>query len=103
MVSVFCDDEFLEHLTGARHPERPDRILAIRQAIALMPEPHRVTWEKPTATNLRSPDEWPRCDRDVPDGAPPLDALKTHRHKKQTPLERPLPLELLEEPKIAAV
>ena len=58
MVSVFCDDEFLEHLTGARHPERPDRILAIRQAIALMPEPHRITWEKPTATNLRSPLPW---------------------------------------------
>ena len=58
MVSVFCDDEFLEHLTGARHPERPDRILAIRQAIALMPEPHRVTWEQPTATHLRSPLPW---------------------------------------------
>ena len=58
MVSVFCDDEFLEHLTGARHPERPDRILAIRQAIALMPEPRQVTWEKPTATHLRSPLPW---------------------------------------------
>ena len=58
MVSVFCDDEFLEHLTGARHPERPDRILAIRQAIAHMPEPRQVTWERPTATHVRSPLPW---------------------------------------------
>ena len=58
MVTIFCDDEFLEHLTGARHPERPDRILAIRQAIALMPEPRQVTWEKPTPTHLRSPLPW---------------------------------------------
>ena len=58
MVTVFCDDRFLEHLTGAGHPERPDRISAIRQAIALMPQPHRVTWEKPTDVSLRSPLPW---------------------------------------------
>ena len=58
MVSVFCDDDFLEHLTGARHPERPDRISAIRKAIALMPQPHRVNWEQPTAIHLRSPLPW---------------------------------------------
>ena len=58
MVTIFFDDEFLEHRTGAGHPERPDRLLAIRQAIALMPQPHQVTWEKPTDAHLRSPLPW---------------------------------------------
>ena len=58
MVTVFYDDRFLEHLTGAGHPERPDRLLAIRQAIVLMPQSHQVTWEKPTDTHLRSPLPW---------------------------------------------
>ena len=58
MVTVFYDDRFLEHLTGAGHPERPDRLLAIRQAIELMPQSRRVTWEKPIDPNLRSPLRW---------------------------------------------
>ena len=58
MVTIFYTDEFLEHRTGARHPERPDRLLAIRQAIALMPQSHQVTWEKPTDAHLRSPLPW---------------------------------------------
>lgn len=58
MVTIFYNDDFLEHRTGAGHPERPDRLLAIRQAIALMPQPHQVTWEKPTDAHLRSPLPW---------------------------------------------
>ena len=58
MVTIFYNDEFLEHRTGAGHPERPDRLLAIRQAIALMPQSHQVTWEKPTDAHLRSPLPW---------------------------------------------
>ncbi len=58
MVTVFSDDRFLEHLTGAGHPERPDRLLYIRQAIALMPQSHQITWEKPTDVRGRSPLPW---------------------------------------------
>ena len=58
MVTIFYDDRFLEHLTGAGHPERPDRLLAIRQAIAIMPEAGQISWERPTAISSRSPLPW---------------------------------------------
>jgi acetoin utilization deacetylase AcuC-like enzyme len=58
MVSVFCDDRFLAHQTGAFHPESPDRILAIRSAIDRMPLSDCITWHTPSTVDLRSPDPW---------------------------------------------
>ncbi len=58
MVAVFCDDQFLEHLTGRFHPESPDRILAIRGAINRMLSSDCITWHRPTTVNLRSPRPW---------------------------------------------
>ncbi|HEY9647369.1 MAG TPA: histone deacetylase [Chroococcidiopsis sp.] len=48
MVAVIYSDEFLQHETGAYHPERPSRLTAIVGALRSAPWAARVEWQQPT-------------------------------------------------------
>ncbi|NEQ35923.1 MAG: histone deacetylase [Okeania sp. SIO3I5] len=56
MVSVIYSDEFLEHKTGIRHPERPERLTAIVETLKAFPfENGQLQWESPTPVEQRNP------------------------------------------------
>ncbi|MFB6372605.1 MAG: histone deacetylase, partial [Bradymonadaceae bacterium] len=44
MPSLFFDDKMIEHDPGARHPERPDRLRAIRKRLR---DRDDVIWQTP--------------------------------------------------------
>jgi acetoin utilization deacetylase AcuC-like enzyme len=58
MLPVIYDATFLDHKTGAFHPESPDRISAIENAIAGMGQSDRISWQRPTPVSERSPLPW---------------------------------------------
>ncbi len=43
-IAIFTDEGFLEHKTGPRHPERPERLLAIREALEGSDFANRLVW-----------------------------------------------------------
>ncbi len=43
-VAIYTDDIFLAHDTGPRHPERPQRLIAIRQALECQDFAGRLVW-----------------------------------------------------------
>lgn len=55
VLSVIYSDTFLGHDTGYFHPERPERLIAIRQAIQIAPWAAQIIWQEPTAVDVRSP------------------------------------------------
>ncbi|GAB4280654.1 MAG: histone deacetylase [Oscillatoriaceae cyanobacterium] len=67
MVPVIYSDEFLEHQTGRSHPERPERLTAIVQALQGAPWASKIQWQEPT----------PVEEREV---MPMVQAVHTHRH-----------------------
>lgn len=54
MLPVIYSDEFLMHETGYFHPERPERLTAIRNALLCAPWADRLDWQKPTSIEHRS-------------------------------------------------
>jgi acetoin utilization deacetylase AcuC-like enzyme len=56
MVAIFYSDEFLEHQTGAFHPEKPGRLTAIRDALKAAPWADRIEWRSPTPAATRGTD-----------------------------------------------
>lgn len=53
MLAVIYSDEFLKHQTGRFHPERPQRLEAIREAILAAPWSDSVHWLSPTSLEER--------------------------------------------------
>ncbi|NJR65978.1 MAG: histone deacetylase [Leptolyngbyaceae cyanobacterium CRU_2_3] len=45
---IFYSDEFLEHDTGAYHPEQPGRLIAITQMLKAQPWADQLEWRLPT-------------------------------------------------------
>ncbi len=48
MLSIIYSDKFLEHKTGMLHPERPERLTAIVEALKSSPENDQLQWLSPT-------------------------------------------------------
>lgn len=53
MLPVIYSDEFLEHDNGRFHPERPERLTAIVDAIKAAPWADQIKWQLPTAVETR--------------------------------------------------
>jgi len=58
MFPVIYSDEFLDHQTGAFHPEKPARLTAIKSALERAKWANKLDWREPTAIDLRSPLPW---------------------------------------------
>ncbi|MDX2230517.1 MAG: histone deacetylase [Leptolyngbyaceae cyanobacterium bins.349] len=54
MLSVIYSDEFLLHETGYFHPEKPERLTAIKQALKSAPWASQLHWQLPTPVEQRS-------------------------------------------------
>ena len=54
MLPVIYSDEFLEHDNGSFHPERPERLTAIVEAIKATPWASQIAWQLPTTVETRS-------------------------------------------------
>ena len=52
---IIYSDQFLLHETGYFHPEKPERLRAIQQALKAAPWADQLTWQQPTSTEERSP------------------------------------------------
>lgn len=48
MLPIIYSDKFLDHDTGAFHPERPSRLAAITQALYAAPWSNQLDWQLPT-------------------------------------------------------
>ncbi|MEM8779268.1 MAG: histone deacetylase [Cyanobacteria bacterium P01_G01_bin.49] len=55
MFRVIYSDTFLQHQTGNFHPESPERLKAIVNALKTAPWSDRLQWKQPTAINQRTP------------------------------------------------
>lgn len=54
MISVIYSDKFLLHKTSDRHPERPERLQAVTQALKKQAGDLNIQWVEPTYRDLRS-------------------------------------------------
>ncbi len=52
---IIYSDQFLLHETGYFHPEKPERLRAIQQALKAAPWADQLTWQSPTSIEARSP------------------------------------------------
>ncbi|WP_041430099.1 histone deacetylase [Synechococcus sp. PCC 7502] len=52
-MQIIYSDEFLEHLTGAFHPEKPERLTAITTALKTQPWSDRLQWQQPQIRDLQ--------------------------------------------------
>ncbi|RCJ26690.1 hypothetical protein A6S26_14475 [Nostoc sp. ATCC 43529] len=48
MLPVIYSDEFLNHKTGKYHPEKPERLIAIANALKAATFADKIVWQKPT-------------------------------------------------------
>lgn len=55
MLPIIYSDEFLLHETGYFHPEKPERLTAIKKALKAVPWADQLEWKLPTAVESRSP------------------------------------------------
>ncbi|MEA5598750.1 histone deacetylase [Rivularia sp. UHCC 0363] len=55
MFSLIYSDEFLEHLTGSGHPEKPERLSAIATALRSAAFSQQIEWILPTPVSENSP------------------------------------------------
>ncbi|MBM0740297.1 histone deacetylase [Phormidium sp. CLA17] len=53
MLPVIYSDEFLLHETGYFHPEKPDRLTAIKKVLLAAPWANQLDWQIPTPIALR--------------------------------------------------
>ncbi|TAF08981.1 MAG: histone deacetylase [Nostocales cyanobacterium] len=54
MLPVIYSDEFLQHNTGNLHPEKPERLTAIVQALKTADFADQIQWRSPTPINQRT-------------------------------------------------
>jgi len=54
MLPVIYSDEFLKHDNGRFHPERPERLTAIVNALKAVPWADKINWHLPTPVATRS-------------------------------------------------
>ncbi len=54
MLAVIYSDEFLQHETGYFHPEKPERLTAIKEALQAAPWADQLAWRQPTQVEQRS-------------------------------------------------
>lgn len=52
---IIYSDEFLEHLTGRGHPERPERLSAVVSALNEAAFSQQIKWRSPTSIEENSP------------------------------------------------
>ncbi len=53
MLPVIYSDEFLMHDTGIFHPERPERLTAIKTALEQVAWSQKIDWQRPTPPEQR--------------------------------------------------
>ena len=53
MLTVIYSEEFLEHDNGHFHPERPERLTAIVEALKIAPWADQINWQLPTSREKR--------------------------------------------------
>jgi acetoin utilization deacetylase AcuC-like enzyme len=58
MFPIIYTDDFLLHQTGAFHPEKPDRLTAIKTALTTAPWANKLDWRSPTSIDHHSPIPW---------------------------------------------
>jgi acetoin utilization deacetylase AcuC-like enzyme len=58
MFPIIYSDDFLLHQTGAFHPEKPERLMAIKSALQQTAWANQIDWRSPTAIIDRSPLSW---------------------------------------------
>jgi acetoin utilization deacetylase AcuC-like enzyme len=58
MFPILYSEEFLDHKTGSFHPERPERLTAIVQALHAVPWHEKLDWRQPTPAGERSVLDW---------------------------------------------
>ena len=56
MLPVIYSEDFLLHKTGMLHPERPERLTAIANALKAAPWADRLEWQLPTPVAQREPE-----------------------------------------------
>lgn len=54
MLPVIYSDEFLQHDNGRFHPEKPERLTAIINALNAAPWADKIEWQQPTPLETRS-------------------------------------------------
>ncbi|MDX2240510.1 MAG: histone deacetylase [Leptolyngbyaceae cyanobacterium bins.302] len=54
MLPVIYSDEFLLHETGYFHPEKPERLTAIKAVLKSVPWANQLNWKEPTSLQQRS-------------------------------------------------
>jgi acetoin utilization deacetylase AcuC-like enzyme len=54
MLPIIYSDEFLLHETGYFHPEKPERLTAIKTALKAAPWADQLEWRSPTSAEQRS-------------------------------------------------
>ena len=54
MLPIVYSDEFLLHSTGYFHPEKPERLMAIKNAIKAAPWAEQIEWRSPTPVEKRN-------------------------------------------------
>ena len=55
MFPIIYSDEFLEHLTGREHPEKPERLSAVVSALKEATFSQQIEWRSPTSIEENSP------------------------------------------------
>ena len=55
MFPIIYSDEFLEHLTGREHPEKPERLSAVVSALKEAAFSQQIEWRSPTSIEEKSP------------------------------------------------
>ena len=55
---VIYSDDFLQHQTGVFHPEKPERLTAIRSTLTKSAWANRLDWRSPTPVTARDPLSW---------------------------------------------
>ncbi|NWF62091.1 MAG: histone deacetylase [Fischerella sp.] len=55
MLPIIYSDEFLLHDTGYFHPEKPERLTAIKNALKAAPWTDQIEWKTPTPVDQRDP------------------------------------------------
>jgi acetoin utilization deacetylase AcuC-like enzyme len=58
MFPIIYTDDFLLHTTGAFHPEKPERLTAIKSALQQAAWAEQIDWRLPTSIADRSPLSW---------------------------------------------
>lgn len=54
MLPIICFAQFLEHNTGYRYPEKPERLTAVVNALKTAKFADKITWLSPTPTIARN-------------------------------------------------